>query len=211
MPLHTWWTFIIATFFISATPGPNMLHMMASGIRHGLRPTFYTMAGCMLAVLSITTASAAGMGTLLEAAPRVFDLLRFLGAAYLIYLGVRVAFQPTRAPLDSETTVDIPAAATPMKHFRSGFMVGVSNPKLLLFATAFFPQFIDKAVPQLPQFCILLGSFVWIELGWYMAYAVGGTRISRYLQREKVQTLFNRIIGTLFAGFGLLLLKYRPA
>jgi threonine/homoserine/homoserine lactone efflux protein len=211
MPLHTWWTFAIATFFISGTPGPNMLHMMTSGMRHGLRPTFYTMAGCMLAVLAIISASAAGMGTLLETSPYLFDVLRVFGAAYLIYLGIKIAFQPEAAPIDQEISVEVPESAAPAKIFRGGFMVGISNPKLLLFATAFFPQFIDKSVPQLPQFGILLGSFIVIELGWYMTYAAGGSRIAQYLRRQSVQKIFNRLIGSLFAGFGILLLKYKHA
>jgi threonine/homoserine/homoserine lactone efflux protein len=211
MPLHTWWTFVIATFFICATPGPNMLLMMSSGIRHGFRATCFTMAGCMSAVLSITTASAAGADSVLKISPHLFDVMRLAGAGYLIYLGVRTAFAPTKPPMDSEITAEIPQSATPVKHFKSGFTVAVTNPKLLLFATAFFPQFIDRQSPQLPQIAILLASFFPIELGWYITYAAGGSHIARYLRGEKMQKAMNRCIGVLFAGFGVLLLKWHPA
>jgi threonine/homoserine/homoserine lactone efflux protein len=210
MPLHTWWTFAVAAFFISGTPGPNMLYMLNSGIRHGLKPTFFTMAGCMLALLSISTASALGLGAVLAESPHVFDVLRYLGAAYLIYLGVRAAFAPAAGnPVNTETTA-IPAAITPYMHFRSGFMVCISNPKALLFATAFFPQFINDSAPRLPQFAILLTTGFCIELGWYMIYATGGSRIAKYLREARTQKILNRCIGTLFAVFGVLLLKWHP-
>lgn len=211
MPLHTFFTFTIATFFICVTPGPNMLHVMHSGMRNGLRPTFYTMAGLMTAVLTLTTASALGLGTVLAASPRLFDGLRYCGAAYLIYLGLRSLLKPAGAPVDADTTDDIPLSATPLRCFRGGLAVGLSNPKLLLFATAFFPQFIDKAGAELPQFCMLLATFFCIELGCYMAYALGGTRLSKHLENQAVQRGIGRLVGALFTGFGILLLKYKPA
>jgi len=185
--------------------------MLSSGIRHGLRQTFFTMAGCMLAVFFITAISAAGVGALLASSPHVFDVLRIIGAGYLIYIGIRTACQPASSPIDSQITADILESATPWQHFKSGLLVGLSNPKLLLFATAFFPQFIDKSAPELVQFGILLASGLCIELGWYIVYATGGSRLAKYLREQKTQKILNRIIGTLFAGFGVLLLRYRPA
>lgn len=210
MSLHTWWTLVVAAFFVSGTPGPNMLLMLESGMRHGMRQTFFTMAGCLLAVFSVISASLAGVGALLAKSPGAFDLLRMFGAGYLVYLGIRTACQPARAPIDSQITAEIPKGATPLQHFKSGLLVGISNPKLLLFATAFFPQFIDKTGPQLAQISIMLVSFCAIDLGWYIVYAAGGNRLARYLKHERTQKVMNRIVGVLFAGFGLMLLKYRP-
>jgi homoserine/homoserine lactone efflux protein len=215
MPLHAWLTFITATFFISGTPGPNMLKMLDSGIRHGLRETYYTMAGCLLAVFILTAVSAAGVGTLLASSPFFFEILRTLGAGYLVIMGVRTMSLPVGSPVDSpldlQATVPIPPSATPEEHFKSGLKVGLSNPKLLLFATAFFPQFIGKSGSELLQFGILLASFTVIEVGWYFVYAFGGSRLAKFLQREQTQRYMNFVIGTLFAGFGVLLFKWRPA
>src|SRR5438093_5776845 len=87
MSLQTWWLFVMMTFVVSATPGPNMLLVMSSSARFGFRAAVATMAGCMTALLAMMSISAAGLGALLQAFPMVFDTLRWAGAAYLAYLG----------------------------------------------------------------------------------------------------------------------------
>ena len=90
MTLQTWWLFVMMTFVVSATPGPNMLLVMSTGARQGLRSAVTSMAGCMTALMLMLSLSAAGLGALLQAFPAVFDALRLAGAAYLAYLGVQV-------------------------------------------------------------------------------------------------------------------------
>ena len=89
MSLHLWWLYVTAVFLISATPGPNMLHVMTQSIAHGPRKALVTMAGLMSAVLLCLIASALGLGALLKASPRLFDILRYAGVAYLIWLGIK--------------------------------------------------------------------------------------------------------------------------
>lgn len=208
MSFSTWWLFVAMTFVVSATPGPNMLLVMVSGARYGFRAALSTMAGCMAALLVMLTLSAAGLSALLQAFPAVFDTLRLLGAAYLAYLGV----QMWRAPVGDTPAADAPATAGPdtdAKRFRQGLMVASSNPKAILFAAAFFPQFIDPAHPQLPQFAILLATFTVIETGWYFIYAAGGQRLSAYLQHHAVVKGFNRLTGAVFIGFAVLMADLR--
>ena len=78
MPLQTWWIFVVMTFVVSATPGPNMLLVMSHGARFGLQPAIWTMAGCMTALIGMVSISAAGVGALLHNFPAVFDALRFV-------------------------------------------------------------------------------------------------------------------------------------
>lgn len=210
MPLHTWWTFVIATFFVSATPGPNMLHMLAGGIKHGVRATFFSMLGCGLAVFSVTMASALGVGALLHELPGFFDVLRWSGAVYLIYIGIRALWESAGALIDTEITTDLAQDISRWRLFKSGFAVGMSNPKLFLFATAFFPQFIERALPQPPQIAVLLTSFCIIDFAWYIVYAIGGSRLATTLSSPRMQKWMQRTIGILFALFGVVLLKYRP-
>jgi threonine/homoserine/homoserine lactone efflux protein len=204
MPLTTWWLFIVMTFFVSATPGPNMLLVMSSGARHGLRSAVVTMAGCMTALLAMMSISAAGMGALLHAFPTVFDAMRLAGAAYLAYLGVKC----WRAPVADQASRSDDASApvvNPVSLFRQGFLVAASNPKAILFAAAFFPQFIQPGAAKLPQFIILLSSFAVIEISWYFVYALSGRRLSVYLQRASVMKAFNRMTGGVFVGFAMLM------
>ncbi len=101
------------------------------------------------------------------------------------------------------------AAAPGGAIYRQGFWVAASNPKAILFAVAFFPQFIHVGSAQGPQFAILLASFAAIEVGWYFVYAVCGTRLARHLQRAGVMKAFNRITGGVFIGFAALMASAR--
>ncbi|MGC4251748.1 MAG: LysE family translocator [Sphingobium sp.] len=198
MSLHLWWLYVTAVFLISATPGPNMLHVMSQSIAHGPRRALATMAGLMSAVLLCLIASALGLGALLKASPRLFDLLRYAGVAYLLWLGIKA----WRAPLG----VAGPEGGTPGRSrralFATGLLTGLSNPKLIIFAAALFPQFIDMNRPFWVQLAILIVSFAAIESFWYAAYALGGMRLARWLAPANRQRLFNRATGALFIGFG---------
>lgn len=208
MSAHSWWTFVIAIFFICGSPGPNMLMMMSSSVKHGMRRTFFTMAGCYLALLLMLAISAAGLGTLLKIEPVIFNILRYMGAAYLIYLGIKAWRAPAAGTFDSAPLPAMPATS-PKKMFRNGFLVGISNPKALVFASAFYPQFINQDAPVLPQFAILLVTFSIMEFSWYVIYASGGRKLTAYMKQANVQKAFNRFTGGLFVVFGALLLSSR--
>lgn len=206
MTLHTWWLFVMMSFVISGTPGPNMLFVMSTSARHGMALALPAMAGCMTALMAMMCISAAGLGALLQAFPTLFDILRWLGAAYLIYLGIKSWRAPVASRLEDVPPVTATSAAA---LFRRGFLVAASNPKAILFAAAFLPQFITPSAARLPQFAILLTSFAIIEGGWYLAYAAGGARIAIHLRRASTLRLFNRVTGGAFVGFGALMAALR--
>src|ERR1700754_2164102 len=99
MTLRTWWLFVTAVFLLCGTPGPNMLHVMTRSIRFGFRRSLAAMAGCYSAILLVLSASAAGLTALLMAVPGAFEILRYAGVAYLIWLGVK-AWRGDDAPVD---------------------------------------------------------------------------------------------------------------
>ncbi|PUE41548.1 LysE family translocator [Limnohabitans sp. Bal53] len=210
MGLQTWWLFVLMTFVVSATPGPNMLLVMSHGARFGLRSAIWTMAGCMTALIGMVSISAAGVGALLHSFPAVFDALRYLGAAYLAYLGYNL----WRAGVPKD---DVPVHAvlpemaqrSAGSHYRQGLAVAASNPKAIVFATAFFPQFIQADRPAGLQFAVLLITFTVIEVGWYLIYAVSGHKLSRFLQQAHVLKNFNRITGGVFVGFAAMMAASR--
>jgi threonine/homoserine/homoserine lactone efflux protein len=204
MSLHLWWLYVTAVFLISATPGPNMLHVMSQSIAHGPRRALATMAGLMSAVLLCLVASALGLGAVLRASPRLFDVLRYAGVAYLVWLGIRAWRAPVGDGAGSMTKAHSLRAL-----FGSGLLTGLSNPKLIIFAAALFPQFIDLQRPFWTQLAILIASFVGIESFWYAVYALGGGRLARWLAPANRQRLFNRGTGLMFIGFGGALLGAR--
>lgn len=207
MALHTWWLFVVTVFFVSASPGPNMLHVMARSVELGLARSTLAMAGCFVAVLSLLTASALGLTALLVAIPGAFLVLRLLGAGYLIWLGYK-AWTSDDAPVDIGEG-EIAPSLSAGKVFRTAFMIGISNPKALLFAAAFLPQFIDAAKPEAPQFGIMVATFGVIEISWYFVYALGGRSIATALTRPSLKKAFNRTTAAVFVAFGLAMLGSR--
>ena len=205
MSLHVWWLYITAVFLISATPGPNMLHVMSQSIAHGPGKALATMAGLMSAVLLCLIASALGLGALLKASPLLFNILRYAGVAYLIFLGIKVWKAPIENSGKTGGTAPVPMPAL----YATGLITGLSNPKLIIFAAALFPQFIDTGRPFGIQLAILVASFAAIESFWYGAYALGGMKLKHWLAPINRQRLFNRATGLLFIGFGGALLGAR--
>ncbi|CAN7172560.1 LysE family translocator [Trinickia sp. LjRoot230] len=217
MSLHTWWLFVATVFVISAIPGPNMLLVMTHSAQHNLRRASATMAGCLSALVLMLAISAAGLGVFLRAWPTMFDALRLIGAAYLVYLGVKswrsAAHVQTGGAPGASDAVESGTGATPQRSaialYRNGFFVASSNPKAILFAAALLPQFIDAAKPTLPQFGVLLATFAVIEVSWYLVYAAFGVRIGSALRSERVARAFNRLTGGVFVGFGAMMALVR--
>ena len=204
MTLHLWWLFVVAVFLLCGTPGPNMLHVMTRSVAFGARRSIAAMAGCLCALVLVLAASAAGVSALLAAWPRVFDALRYAGVAYLVFLGIK-AWRGAGAAVDVGSDA-LPVAASARRLLRGGFVIGISNPKLLLFAAAFLPQFVDRGSPQAPQFAILVVTFAVVESFWYGVYAMCGRTLARHLRRPALRRGFDRATGGIFIGFGAALL-----
>lgn len=204
MPIHTWWLFVGMTFVVSATPGPNMLLIMTVSAHNGVKKAVATMAGCMTSLMMMLGASAAGMGALLHAFPTIFDAMRLAGAAYLAWLGI-ASWRAPVAPKSTAADENSPVATSTLSLYRTGVLVAASNPKAILFAAAFFPQFIDPVQPAMGQIAILLLTFSVIEIAWYLVYAASGQRLRNYLQKPAVMQMFNRGTGAIFVGFAALM------
>lgn len=202
MALHTWWLFAVTVFFISISPGPNMLHVMQRSVTLGFARAMMAMSGCFLAVLTLLSLSAAGLSAVLVAMPQLFTALKIVGAGYLLYLGYR-AWTAEAAPMDVGAGEPVTAIPGAWALFRTGFLIGISNPKALLFAGAFLPQFIDPTRPKPLQFGIMVATFGVIEVTSYLLYALGGRSVARWLERPGPRRLFNRATGAIFVAFGL--------
>jgi len=206
MSLQLWLAYVAAVFIISGTPGPNMLLAMTHGIHHGLAPTARsTMLGLLAGLAVILGVSLGGLGAVLLASSELFEVLKYVGAAYLIYLGVKT-WRAADSRLDTEGKPD---AAGGWARFRIGVLVALSNPKAILFGVAFFPQFLDPAKPMAPQASILLLSFMAIETGWMCVYAGGGAKLAEWLKEGGRLRWFNHIAGGAFVSAGVLLGTFR--
>ncbi|RXZ43835.1 LysE family translocator [Crenobacter cavernae] len=203
MPLDTWLLFVVTVFFVSATPGPNMLLAMTHGIRYGVRSTLPTCLGLLTALGIVMAGSVAGLGALLATSETLFAAVKYAGAAYLVWLGVktwRARPEALTAPAAGDARND-----SAWTKFRTGFLVAMSNPKAFIFFTALFPQFMDAHAAQLPQLITLAATFYVIESGWQFVYAAGGARLGSWLSSPIRQRWVNRFAGGAFVGAGVAL------
>lgn len=209
MSSHGFTAFFVTFFLLSMTPGPNMLLAMSLGMRYGLRRAGWGLAGLCCALAAMAVLSAAGVGALLAASATAFEIVRWCGVAYLVWLGAAA----WRAPADENAAapVDVGDEAAPWRLFRRGVLVAASNPKALVFMTALFPQFIDPAEPFIPQLALLIGTMTAIEISWMLAYAAGGDRLASRLTGAAAARMLNRFTGGLLIAAGGLLALARRA
>lgn len=202
-------TFLITCFFLSMTPGPNMLFSMGTGLRHGVRAAAWSGLGMCAALGAMGVLSALGTAALLETSATAFQVVKWAGVAYLAWLGIQswradpAATLPVATPDAEERPA--PAQTAPYRLFLRGFLVCGANPKALLFMAAFFPQFLDASHPVAPQFAILMAVMLIIEFGWILTYAMGGRTLAGRLQTPDAARLLNRLTGGLLVGAGGLL------
>jgi threonine/homoserine/homoserine lactone efflux protein len=206
MPIETWLLYVAAVLVLTVTPGPSVLMCVTSGVNHGARRTFFCAAGSVTSVVGIMVCSAVGLGAALSASEHAFNVIKWLGVAYLFYIGVTTLLSTHSSfELPAQTDTKGGYQASRFSLYIKGLLVGASNPKALLFFTAFFPQFINPATPQLPQFLILGATFICFEFFWLMFYATFASRVAPWLRTQGRARVFNRISGITFIGASALL------
>ena len=202
MSIELWLLYLVASVGLSLTPGPNGLLALTQGACFGLRRSVGTVLGGAAGFLLLIAASLAGLGALLAASEQAFTVAKWIGAAYLVYLGIKVWRSPAAIVAVGPGAADA-GGARPSDLFRQGFLVAVSNPKALVFFAAFLPQFIVPGLPYWLQLAVLGGTFVVVEILYELMLAGLAQRIAPWLTRHG--RLFNRIAGGTFVGMGVVL------
>ena len=211
MSIETWLLYVVAVFVLTVTPGPSVLMCVTHGVNYGAKRTLFSALGSVTAVVGIMTCSAIGLGAALAASEYAFNVIKWCGVAYLLYIGV-TTLRSTNSNFDlSSESVNKGTEVSRLSLYVKGLLVGASNPKALLFFTAFFPQFINPAAPQLPQFLILGITFVCFELFWLMFYATFASRVAPWLRVKGRARMFNRASGAMFIGASALLASAKRA
>jgi threonine/homoserine/homoserine lactone efflux protein len=201
MDLHTWLVYLVAAIGLSLSPGPNGLLALTHGALHGRRKTLYTVAGSSVGFVTIIALSMFGIGALLQASVVWLTVLKWVGGAYLVWLGIQVwRSPPIAAPGAMATSREVRSG---FSLFRQGALSALTNPKGILFFAAFLPQFIDPARSLVTQFAIMAGTFAAIEFATEMFIASVAHRLSAWLAR--VGRTFNRACGGVFVAIGALL------
>lgn len=147
--------------------------------------------------------AAAGLDVVLKTSELAIYVIKWLGAAYLVYLGVSSWQNASRASQTAPTARPASAGGSVFVMFRQAFLVSVGNPALILFFAAFFPQFLDLNAALAPQYLLMLGTLALLVFSGAMLYAGGGAQIGPWLQNLHVKRGVDRLTGSVLVGFGL--------
>jgi threonine/homoserine/homoserine lactone efflux protein len=184
---------------ISIVPGPNVLFVMTQSAWRGPQAGLFAAAGIESANTLYVLCSAAGLASLIAASGAAFELIKWAGAAYLAWLG----FQAIRASFKSATPAPISLGEASARAYRDGLMVGLGNPKTILFFLALFPQFIDPTRTIWLQSLLLGGLSIVLDFAVQLLYIAAGGLMSRALSRGTVKRWFERGIGGAFMGLAV--------
>ena len=195
MPSGLYLAYVGAVTVLMLIPGPNVALICSNSIAHGVRSGLLTVAGTSSAMVVQLALTLLGMTALLSAMAGVFDVLRWAGVAYLIWLGI----QALRAP-PTDLAAE-PAPASRRAVFGRGFLISLTNPKTLLFYGAFLPQFVSDRSPALPQLVILAATFLILAVAVDSLWALTAARFRRVLAVNG--KLRNRLTGSLLIGAAL--------
>jgi threonine/homoserine/homoserine lactone efflux protein len=196
MALDTFLIYLLAAIGLSLSPGPNSLLALTHGALHGRRLALFTVAGSAVGFVLLIGLSMFGIGALLQTSLAWLTVLKWVGGAYLVWLGIQV----WRAPPVGAAVQGSAVPCSGVSLFRQGALSAFSNPKALLFFAAFLPQFVDPTRSLLTQFVVMAATFAAVEIATEVAIASFAQRLAPWLAR--VGKRFNRACGGVFIAIG---------
>lgn len=197
--MELWLAFMLASILILIVPGPTIILVISQAITHGRRSVMPLAIGVLLGDFTAMTMSFLGLGMVLSASAALFNLFKWAGAVYLVYLGIRLW---RTDPGTGTAPSDIGLASARFLLKRS-FIVTALNPKSIAFFVAFLPQFIDPAKPPVSQMILLGGTFLSLAVINAALYAAFAGRLGAHIQRGPVRQWLNRCGGTVLIGAGM--------
>lgn len=210
MSLEHWLAFVAASAVLLAIPGPTILLVISYALGHGRKAATSTVAGVALGDFTAMTASMLGLGALLATSATLFTALKWIGAAYLVYLGIKL----WRAPVSTGATDEAVAGAPkerPFRIFLHTYVVAALNPKSIIFFVAFLPQFLDTSRPVYQQMVIFELTFLFLATVNAALYGFLASTARRSIRKPSIQRVVNRVGGSLMIGAGALAVGWRRA
>ncbi|QFY60614.1 LysE family translocator [Rhizobium grahamii] len=207
MSLEAWFAFAAASAIMLAIPGPTILLVVSYALGHGRKTAFATVTGVALGDFTAMTASLFGLGALLATSAALFTTLKWIGGAYLIWLGIKL----WRAPIVSGPLADndnLPEEKS-LKIFLHAYVVTALNPKSIVFFVAFVPQFLNPALPFVNQMLIMEATFLVLATINASTYALAAHAARALIRKASVQRAVNRTGGTLLIAAGAVTAGYR--
>ena len=208
MELTTWLAFFAASWAISISPGAGAVAAMSAGLNHGFRRGYFTTFGLILGIWTQVLVVGAGLGALVAASSTAFGVVKWLGVAYLVWLGIaqwRAPATPMAARSDAGVVV------TRRSMILRAWMINAINPKGTVFLLAVVPQFMNLAQPLLPQYLIIAATLAFTDLIVMAGYTVLASRLLGALKSPAHIRALNRTFGSLFVLAGTLLALFKRA
>ncbi|PIE10245.1 MAG: lysine transporter LysE [Rhodobacterales bacterium] len=208
MDVQLWLAFVAASTALLLIPGPTVLLVLSYAISQGRRVAIATVCGVALGDFIAMSASLAGLGAVVLASATLFTALKWLGAVYLVYLGIKLLRSASTASLgDLAEATD----TSPSHVFGHAAAVTALNPKSIVFFIAFVPQFVALDSPLLPQFTILVATFVGLAALNALAYALLADKLRRKIARPSVLAWFSRLGGSALIAMGVATAAFKRA
>ena len=207
MDLSVWITYFVATVVLSLSPGPGVFSTISSGLHYGLKRGMWNGVGMQLANFILLVIVAVGLGAILIASETLFTMVKWIGVGYLVYLGIVTWRTPPRGFVDNDDGLQ----HTAREIFMRGFWVNITNPKGIIFFAAIFPQFIDVARPQAPQYAILAITTFVVDVLVMAMYCALAARVMGAMKDERHLKWINRTLGGAFVAAGVALASFRRA
>ena len=207
MTLATWITFFLACWAISLSPGPGAIASMTAGLNQGFRRGYFTVLGLVLGIWTQMIVVVIGLGAVIKTSETAFTTMKYLGAAYLVWVGLsqwRAGDRPLVASADAPVL-------TRRQLVVRGWAINATNPKGTVFMLAVVPNFIDLAQPLLPQYLIIMMSLSFTDLVVMAGYVALAAKVLGALNQPHHVRVMNRCFGGLFVLAGTLLAAFRRA
>jgi homoserine/homoserine lactone efflux protein len=207
MTLETWLAFLVAAILISVSPGAGAVACMTTGMRYGYRRGIWNIFGMQVGIALQLAIVGAGLGAILATSTVAFATLKWLGVAYLCWLG----WKQWRAPAEPVRFGEEHGGGTRTALFVQGFLVNATNPKATVFFLAVLPQFIEASRPLLPQYLTVVATLTAVDLVVMSGYTVFAAKFLALLRAPRQIRFVNRLFGGLFVGAAALLATFKRA
>jgi homoserine/homoserine lactone efflux protein len=196
--LAVWFSLLTASVVISFTPGAGAINTMSNAMNQGWRRSIWGIIGQQIALIVHVAIVAAGVGLLVSRSEVLFNGIRYAGAAYLVFLGIRLILTKP-AVVDDDVPVPVDSRESHWSMIRRGFWVNLLNPKAIVFFLAFIPQFIRLDEPPIPQYLTLVGTVIIVDVIVMWGFFAAAARPFRRLTRTaRGQRILNTVFGALF-------------
>ena len=208
MDLSTWLTFFVAAWLISLSPGAGAVAAMSAGLNHGFTRGYVMSFGLILGIWTQVLVVGLGLGALIAASSLAFAVVKWLGVAYLVWLGIKQWRAPARPLVEADADA---TGVSPRQLILRGWMINAVNPKGTVFLLAVVPQFLDLSRSLAPQYLVIAATLALTDLVVMGGYTALAAKLLRLLKSPRQIQALNRTFGSLFVAAGALLALFKRA